>query len=374
MEKFNSLYWYNSVDIFSNKKGTDQYIDLPGYDLFRNIFLLFTPNMSIVDRTGSIVTPVNVKLAEQCALPAYDANFSLSYDEICQGRARKLLDHVQSTGQKLTVLYSGGIDSTLMLVSLLKTATQQELTDHVLVLLSDYSINENPRFYYDHVIKRFNCASSYNFRDYIGRPGHMIITGEGNDQLFGSVVMSDFSQNFGEKFLTQEYTDSAMIETIHLKTQNQAYSESLTDIFNKIFNNSPVDLPTIFHRYWWINFTIKWQSVYMRLLAYTRPEYRANIILGHNYDTFFHIPATQQWSMKNTDRLLSTKWLGYKQECKDIIYDYNGDQDYRDRKAKYGSLYRVVTNKKLAWCFDEQFNFYDDCYPDGIWNESNDFI
>ncbi len=376
MEKSNHLYYYNSVDIFAPDRSNviTKYENLPGHNLFKYNFRLFNVNISMVDRTHNIQTPINIGVAPQCEMPAYDPAFSGDFGTICEQRARQLLDHAARTGQKLTVLYSGGIDSTLILVSLLKVGTPNELKERVLVLLNEVSIHENPRFYYEHIIKKFNCASSYGFREFLGKPGHMVITGEGNDQLFGSAVLRDFVHHWGEDVINSRGTDGLMIDLIDFKVKNKQHSARLVDIFNQSFYNAPIELPTVFHKFWWLNFTLKWQSVYMRLLAYTLPKYRNNIKLEHNYSTFFHIPDLQLWVMKNSDQLIGDTWLTYKQECKDIIYAYNKDQEYRDRKAKWGSLFRVVSNKKLAWAFDSNLQYYDDCYPEWIWEEDNDFI
>lgn len=370
------LYYYNSVDIFAPERSNviGRYENLPGHELFKYNFRLFNVNISMVDRTNSITTPINIGVAPQCLMPDYDPTFSKGLAEITEQRARELLDHAQATGQILTVLYSGGIDSTLILVSLLKAGSPEEIKKNVLVLLNEVSIHENPNFYYDHIIRKFRCASSYGFRDFLGKPGYMVITGEGNDQLFGSAVLRDFVHNWGEQIIHEYATNKLMADLIDLKVKNRSHSERLVDVFNLNFDRAPIELPTVFHKFWWLNFTLKWQSVYMRLLAYTRPEYRSNIDLEHNYSTFFHIDDLQQWVLKNHNDLIGDTWLTYKQPCKDIIYDYNKDVEYRDRKSKWGSLFRVVSNKKLAWAFDSSFNFYDDCYPSWIWNEDNDFV
>ena len=44
-------------------------------------------------------------------------------------------------------MYSGGIDSTLIMVSLLKVATDKELKENVIVLLTQASIFENESFF-----------------------------------------------------------------------------------------------------------------------------------------------------------------------------------------------------------------------------------
>jgi PP-loop superfamily ATP-utilizing enzyme len=48
-------------------------------------------------------------------------------------------------------MYSGGIDSTLVIISLLKNASEEE-RNNITILLSENSIGENPNFYKDHIL------------------------------------------------------------------------------------------------------------------------------------------------------------------------------------------------------------------------------
>jgi hypothetical protein len=364
-----NLYYYNSVDLIDQLNCGKEHI---GQQLFLCMFDLFSPNLSFHDRSGKISTPINTVTLDICKLPAYDVKFSKDYVEICQFRARKLLDHAIETNQKLTVLYSGGIDSTTILVSLLMTATQDELNKHVLILLSDKSIKENPNFYYTYIIKNFKCASSYNFNRYLGAPGYMLINGEGNDQLFGSAVLYNFKDHYGNEIMSQPITKDLMIELINFRLNDMEKSLALAAVLEKLFVNTLVPLPTVFHRFWWINFTLKWQCVYLRLLAWSQSRYRSNIVPGYNYSTFFHDEDFQLWSMKNSDNLIPSSWTDYKWHSKKMIYDFNKDQDYYLNKSKLGSLSSLCDLKKPLKAIDSEMRFHDE-YPTNIWNIDNDF-
>src|SRR4051812_43740400 len=68
---------------------------------------------------------------------------NLSWDECCFRRAESLL---RLNKDKYYVSYSGGIDSTAILVAILETWPQEAL-DKVVVLLSKTSVEENPTFF-----------------------------------------------------------------------------------------------------------------------------------------------------------------------------------------------------------------------------------
>ena len=58
------------------------------------------------------------------------------------------MNQVKASGKKLAVMYSGGIDSTAIVCSLLKNCSEKDIKENVIVLLSDHSILENQNFHY----------------------------------------------------------------------------------------------------------------------------------------------------------------------------------------------------------------------------------
>src|SRR5262252_3914499 len=88
---------------------------LPGVARFAHLFHLYGNWVIPVDRTGTIKTPVqDVSLFP---VPRYRA-FSKTYEELCCDRAGELLRTAEALGITMHVMYSGGIDSTCVLVSL----------------------------------------------------------------------------------------------------------------------------------------------------------------------------------------------------------------------------------------------------------------
>ena len=61
------------------------------------------------------------------------------------GRCKELLDTYE--GKRLHILWSGGIDTTALLVGFLKVATQEQWRDRLSVHYCARSLDEHPRFY-----------------------------------------------------------------------------------------------------------------------------------------------------------------------------------------------------------------------------------
>ena len=90
---------------------------LPGIEKFSYFSKIYSHDVAIVDRTETIKLPVNVH--NMFPLPKFRI-LTKTYEEICNERAKELLSKADSMGTRLYVLYSGGIDSTLVVISLLK--------------------------------------------------------------------------------------------------------------------------------------------------------------------------------------------------------------------------------------------------------------
>ena len=379
------LAWYNSVDIFhkldartdmpraTTGSNWDDYCNMPGHDTFKHLFNFFAFNMSITDRTGILQIPVKTVVLPECRMPEFQT-VTYDYSELCEQRARFLLDHAIATNRKLVIMYSGGIDSTLILVSLLKISTLKELKNHVIVLLSDLSIQENPIFYKDYISKLFVMDSSYLLHNYLGNDRYVVVNGEGNDQLFGSAVADSISQIFGMDYVFSSYSTDKIIDIMQAKIPDRVALEKIVNNLNRLIAAAPIELPSIYHYFWWINFALKWQSVYMRSMAFTTPKYALSVKPLVNYFSFFITPEMQLWAMNNPHMLIKNTWASYKFHCKDIIYNFNRDADYRDNKVKVGSLAFLVNTKPIGKAIDSNDNLYYDNFPEDIWNNNNDFI
>lgn len=373
MENSN-IIWYNSVDIFHLKGSSyNRFKDLPGFDTFRHMFSFFAANFSTTDRLNCIRTPIKIDVIPACAMPSF-RHISTSFDELCQIRARELLDHAKNTNRKLVIMYSGGIDSTLIVVSLLKIATEKELKENVIILLNQYSIAENKKFFHEHIIKKCKVESSYLFHAFLGNDKYVVVNGEGGDQLFGSAVSAGIFIDKGADYIFQQPTESIISEIFNSQMNDMVAAEKIANVLGKVIAAAPIPIETIYHYFWWINFALKWQSVYARTVAYVEPLYQSTVKPEQNYFIFFGPPEMQLWSMNNPDKLVKDNWASYKFHCKDIIYDYNKDADYRDNKLKMGSLISVVSTKPIAKALGNNWQFYNDKYPENIWDMENDFI
>jgi len=368
------MIYYNSYDIFNNPVYHSDLEKVPGGREFSTLFKMFSQNITFLDRTNTISIPLNMTTPDFLKMPSMDMFTHKSFEEICDERARQLLDHAAKTNRTITVMYSGGIDSTLILCSFLKNAKPEELKN-IIVLLSEKSILENPVFYHQFIIKHFKCDSSYKFPAYMGNDKILFVTGENADQLFGSQVTGGLVTFAGYDSLLSpiEQMEGTLIDFFieGSPTFYKPYIAPAYHILKRVTDAAPIKIDNVYKFLWWINFAMKWQSVYVRIMPYSWN--RDNIKFEENYTTFYSPAQFQLWSMHNSDKLIGDSPETFKFIQKKYILDVNGDAGYL-KKLKMGSLASMVQRKENCFFIDDKLKYHDTFPAEEYYNYNNDFV
>lgn len=363
MANCQTLGSYNSVD--SN--------------IWNEIHKIIGMNVSLIDRTDTIKMPFDFEIYSDFIMPKLSQQFNLTYEDCCNNRSIDLLNMARSINKPITVLYSGGIDSTLILVSLMKNCSVNELKDLITVALSSDSIVENPNFYYDYVRKNFKITSSDNIGRYFDE-SRIVVGGEFNDQLFGSETIGHIYREFDYYKINDRYSREFITQWFILKGMSTMAANRWFDLIDwQIKTVSECLIVTNFHFFWWLNFCFKWQSVFFRILARVDVNMRSYITHDFVKQYFHHYYSTvdfQLWSMLNHDKKLIDNWNSYKIEAKRIIYEFNHDTDYRDNKIKITSLSKLFQQRNTSDAIDSDFNFIDEfkLIPEMYYNSNNSFV
>jgi hypothetical protein len=349
-----------------------QYRELPGIELFSRFFDLLGYNVVVVDRTGVLKTPIRTKAFS--LMPEF-RKFTKTYAEICDERALDLWRRSDVRELPVYVFYSGGVDSTLVLISLLKNATEVQ-KKRLRVLMSQESIGENPKFYQDHLMGKIRLEASAKFPHLLSKNA-IFVGGEYNDQLFGSDAIRDFMNIHGEASIKKNYDRSAMEKMFINRWHDPAVVGWFLDLFESIYKRCPCPSGTNADFFWWLNFSIKWQSVYFRMLTYASDQVLKNIDKTFIEENFFHFFGTddfQLWSMNNPDKKIIDTWESYKFEAKEVIYAFTKDDWYRKNKIKRGSLSHVIIHQIQKNFIDEDIRMYPTLEPEDWHNPDNDFL
>jgi len=348
---------------------------LPGvrrFSLFSKIGLAGT---MLLDRTGTIRTPM--KTVSTFPMPKFRI-FPQSLEEVCNARAQELLNRADALGVRLYLFYSGGIDSTLMLISIFKHASSEQ-RNNITILLTEASILENPNFFHEHIRGKFALEVSTMFPYLLGTKG-LFVGAEQNDLVFGSDFLRPFIKKRGLEKLLQPYDRDLVIShfTDRLEDTPDAATEATfyMELFERLKDRAPMPIRSNFDFFWWVSFCLKWQFISVRMLAFTADRNASLITKDYvrNYYTHFYDTGEfQLWSMNNLDKRIRDDWKTYKWPCKDIIYEYTKDADYRDNKTKKGSLFSLLVRQNPFHFIDESFGLHRNLPVAEYTTSENDF-
>ena len=308
---------------------------------------------------------------------------SISFYDACINRAEELWNEV---GDKpITLFWSGGMDSTVALFSLLETKTQNQ---KLIIRFTKHAIEEYPWLYdkmrkWDDVIT-FEQVSEYDLFRCFDDDTTMFVHGNNIDCLFGSSVIKRKPEAVNEHWTS--IGDWDIIWNISgddraskdMSLNNDKEKRKLVmEFLHEHMKSSPCEVETVFDMYWWLNFSLKWHW-----LVYCYPlNYLHSPNLTSQND-FANGKDLQVWSIMNKDKKHKGTWLSYKYELKDFIYKFTKDADYRDNKEKIKSLvplnrinaYPHIRTKlgddKLKLVLDDGRYWYNkDDIPDDVMND-----
>ena len=361
---------------------TDALVDesRPETALWAESSKLISLNISLIDRTEKIEMPYRFKCYEAFRMPTDFTGFDLTYEQCCEKRAWEMIDLSRRLNKPIALFYSGGIDSTLMLITFMKILSAQELRERIWVCLNLKSVYENSRFYFDHVIKKCTIKSSYLLSSMLDK-SVIILGGEHNDQLFGSDTVSEIINMYGYDPVLKPYNNDFIIKFFCERKKYPLSPEAaklwVDVIDDHIRHHAPCELSTVFDFFWWFNFCFKWQSVYFRMLLRVDIANRDNITQEYIQKYYHHFYSTvdfQKWSMCNPQEKIRDSWKSYKIRAKEIIYDFTKDEDYFKHKVKNGSLNDLFRFKAVPDAFTDHYRFIDHIDKAEFYNPNNSFI
>ncbi|WNJ18388.1 hypothetical protein [Pontibacter sp. G13] len=285
---------------------------------------------TLIDRTGTLTAGVNYQIIDP--IPAY-LEETPRFGEIAHLRARGIVD---ATGeQPLKVLWSGGIDSTVALIALIRVLEPRGKLDRLTILHSQESIDEFSTFFHSVIQGKLRMERiETKLFDHI-QPEEIIITGEHGDQLFGSDKLK-------YSILTEEaYRPFRDVSSFYIsrKLGTERYTEAIEAMIEPQLTHSPIPIETWYDYLWWMNFSLKWQTVSMRLIHGLGRTHEA---LDQSVFHFFRSDLFQQWSMAHHDQKIKHEWHTYKFVAKEYIHDFHPDEAYLQFKEKEQSLKEVL--------------------------------
>lgn len=258
--------------------------------------------------------------------------------DLCDQRASELL----ALGKPIIVLWSGGVDSTAILVSFLK---QLDENSEITVSFAPMTRFENPvmlaRLEKD---KRVKLEEHESIPEYIQTlSGKTVVTGWCADQLFGSDV-----HRFAPKLYNEPWMDGirGMMKARGIFLTDRSF-DLIEAEYSRYARHLGIELTQFCEFAWMYNFGIKWNAVREMPKLVCRDSAARDCVVN-----FFESMPFQEWSLANFDsiKLHNTMLvpMHYKKPLKKYIYAYNKDENYLLNKPKVNSRSSVKTVDTLG--------------------------
>jgi hypothetical protein len=289
---------------------------------------------SIIDRTATLDQGFVYAVLDRIPTPATDG---ATFAELCDTVGAELVAEALRAGRTISVLWSGGIDSTSALIALMKAADAHRCADRVRVQFSLDSVLEYPEFFLRHVSGKYPTAAVSHPISEVLNPADLTVTGEHGDQLFGSHLLASYVRR---GIADADYRDALPLVLVE-RLQSVRDASRVRRYLEPVVAAAPVPIRTLFDCLWWLNFALKWQEVTLRLPVFRGDEARAaHDGLRH----FFRDDRFQAWALANTPGHVPATWARYKDAAKRYILDFTGDRAYYRDKEKADSLRNVMAN------------------------------
>lgn len=343
---------------------------LDGLDAYASLHDHVGYNTAFVDRTGQIKIPIRTAVPPQLELPSYDPNFRMTYEECCQNRVMDILALQERADVPVRVFYSGGIDSSMVLASLIKQLGMAEAEKRIEIVMTMEGIDENP-WMWERILRRsnFRITNSENHTNEWNTK-RILVGGEFNDQLMGSMTWRNIKHWKGEDFLDKPWTADIIMEYLlykELSTTNAALW--LKNILN-LLTNAPCPIETVGDWWWWTNFTTKWSQVYFVILRTCgNDQLISQDYLENYYVQFFGDHNFQRWAMARKEPQHDGSWTSVKPIPRRLVAEFMGEPEYLN-KIKKTSLWQILFSKRSVGVIDDQYNYHWDIDPMD-WYEPN---
>ena len=273
---------------------------------------------------------------------------NLSWDECMDTRAMEL----HQLNSKIYLMWSGGIDSTGVLVSILKNWPAQDL-ERVTVILSRECIEEAGGLYGKLIHPNFKILNSMlvNLED-LAQDGY-IVTGEPADQLIG---VPGAVRRIGAKYGTDVATgDWKKYAELYFALEGKSIpAGKIVETYAPLVEECPWKIKTFYEFMWWMNFSYKYQHVLLRSLGHgiwNNPKFFYSKLIH-----FFNTDEFNYWSINNIQQWLSTP--NNKMLANDYIIKFTGIVSYA-RKTKEPSLQNTWSGTQINIAINDNWEFID---------------
>lgn len=344
----------------------------PGTEHWKEFYKILVPHKNLVDRYGSVIMPFQPDLYEQFKFPLIDKNFKKTFEDLMLERANEILKKQEITQKPIYLFYSGGIDSTAIVVAFLKILSINEIKNKITIVLTQESIAEYPKFYYEIIRPNFKIISADNIEELINE-SNIVVSGSQGDKIFGTDHIGKIFKLGLEKNLFSKLDKKFITQYYIIRGLSENAADTWFNILREQINDINFDIKTNFEYLWWFNINYEWQSEFFLFILRSKLKLTEKFI-NENMYAFYGTTGFQNWSVHNQDKKILDRWTSYKFPAKNFIYTYTKDKDYHDYKVKLVSAGRLFQGKLMPLGLTESFDILTEIKEDEFYRQNNSFI
>lgn len=306
----------------------------------------------IQSRVNKLNTPWDLA-PTLCPIPAITNN-ELRFDVVIETVAEAFCQRIKQTGRKPYFCWSGGIDSTSILVSMLKVA-DSDVLDRITVLCDPVlSVGENAYFYYNFIKPRLQVEDITDFViDASNYNKILVVDGEAGNQCMGSTPIHKLAYKKQFDLLNSPWSQVDPKDMIARQTSTSIFETTLNglyftvDLVKETIKYSPIPIETVYDFLWWINFNLKLDDVLLRkILNYAKNlnQQEFKDFYENTLYRFYAADELQIWSMLSKDLRRERTVEDPKYFPKKYIFDFDGNDLYWSNKREEKSMSRLYSD------------------------------
>lgn len=259
-----------------------------------------------------------------------DSDVNNVFDSI----AEKLVKSVLGSGCNPYLLWSGGIDSTAVLVALLRN-NNREFLEKLTVVHSNDSVRENAYFYHYFINGQLNTLNIADFEITAENYKNiLLLDGDAGNQVFGcSSIYNLFYRQ--PELLNQPWNQVGnLVEIIPGGT------DLVLNLLLESLEHAPFEISTVYDLLWWSNFNFKWDEVLNRsMYYYTRnlSPIQSQEFFQNNLFRLYEDSDMQRWAILQKNQRREKTQLHPKWHVKRYIYEFDKNDFWFAHKQEAAS-------------------------------------
>jgi len=310
----------------------------------------YTKNTGSYPRFDITDSVYKLKRNELNILPTKESKFS--FNEITDDRGIELLSKSRAY-QKVYLFYSGGLDSTTILTSILKSWDKSDL-EKLSIVMNNNSIVEYPLFYQQYIENKLDIIDSEIFfsESVFLEENILYVTGDCGGPLlsYDDIVLYDTN-----------YPNTYLQSWIHNKDNIISFFNSVAT-FDEVQKSIPEHLTSVYDFLWWSTFNYGYDiDIYYLILLYgrLREQTETRKFILDNQFLWYNNLSYQNWAMYSPTNFKIGKVSEVKLPMRKYILDFTGDLDYYNQKQVNFSVSKNKhLLKRVPMGIDVDYNIY----------------